>query len=276
MSHICEFCGGAVANTDESCPHCGAPNPHYDPNPVTPISEPAQDAEMVFNRTPHTIEELKLWYTSHNLPPQEVTRFFIGVNYHEPKAFGIYQEGDRFIVYKNKDTGERAIRYEGTDEEYAVKELYLKLKERIAEQKAANGSYRGTTRSGSKSSRLPIFITVAAIVIILAALIFGSSSPSRGYYSYQGDQYYYLDDWYIYSTIDDLWYQTTVDSDFEENAKDYFESSSYDSSYGTSNFEDTSYYSDWEASHDSSDDSSSYWDSSDSWDSGGGDWSSDW
>ena len=58
-------------------------------------------------------------------------RFFIGINYKKPKAFGIYQDGDQFIVYKNKANGERAIRYQGTDETYAVNELYLKLKSEI-------------------------------------------------------------------------------------------------------------------------------------------------
>lgn len=87
---------------------------------------------------PQTIEELKAWYTAHNLPPEEVTRFFIGKDYKEPKVFGIYQDGERFIVYKNKADGSRAIRYEGGDEAYAVNELYLKLKEEIARQKAQN------------------------------------------------------------------------------------------------------------------------------------------
>lgn len=65
-------------------------------------------------------------------------KIFIGINYKKPKAFGIYQDGDQFIVYKNKANGERAIRYQGTDEAYAVNELYLKLKSEILNQKANN------------------------------------------------------------------------------------------------------------------------------------------
>lgn len=60
------------------------------------------------------------------LPPEEVTRFFIGKNITEPKAFGIYRDstGD-FVVYKNKSDGQRAIRYQGADEAYALIQDYV-------------------------------------------------------------------------------------------------------------------------------------------------------
>lgn len=65
---------------------------------------------------PKTIEELRQWYIDKNLPPEDVTRFFIGKNILEPKAFGIYEnEFHEFVVYKNKADGERAIRYQGPD-----------------------------------------------------------------------------------------------------------------------------------------------------------------
>ena len=64
------------------------------------------------DKTPKTIAELQQWYQDRHLPPYETTRFFIGINYKKPKAFGIYQDGDQFIVYKNKANGERAIRYQ--------------------------------------------------------------------------------------------------------------------------------------------------------------------
>lgn len=113
-------------HTDEKCPVCGAANPQFKtPKKVS---------------HPKTIEELKRWYEDRHLPPKEVTRFFIGEDYKKPKAFGIYKDGDKFVVYKNKDTGARAIRYEGPDEAYAVNELYLKLKEEILNQKALNNA----------------------------------------------------------------------------------------------------------------------------------------
>ncbi len=86
-----------------NCPYCGAANTKRNLNDIRP----------------RTIEQLKEWYAARHLPPEEVTRFFIGKDYRQPRAFGIYKdENDDFIVYKNKDTGERAIRYKGRDEWY--------------------------------------------------------------------------------------------------------------------------------------------------------------
>lgn len=113
MEIKCEYCGSIIKETDEKCPYCGATN---------------QAVKRTADHTPKTIEELQQWYQARNLPPYEVTRFFIGINYTQPKAFGIYREGQNVIVYKNKANGERAIRYQGTDEAYAVNELYLIVK----------------------------------------------------------------------------------------------------------------------------------------------------
>ncbi len=132
MKVKCEFCGAMIDDTLEKCPNCGANN---------------QNIRRTTDHTPKTIEELQQWYKDRSLPPYEVTRFFIGIDYKEPKAFGIYQDGTKFIVYKNKADGSRAIRYEGTDEAYAVNELFLKLKAEILDQKAKN-----TSRSGSRST----------------------------------------------------------------------------------------------------------------------------
>ena len=119
MQIKCEYCGSMIEETADKCPFCGATN-----NAV----------KRTTDKTPKTIAELQQWYQDRHLPPYETTRFFIGINYKKPKAFGIYQDGDQFIVYKNKANGERAIRYQGTDEAYAVNELYLKLKSEILNQ----------------------------------------------------------------------------------------------------------------------------------------------
>ena len=121
MKVQCEYCNSWIDDTDEKCPNCGGVNKAY---------------KRATDQTPKTIEELKQWYVNHHLPPEETTRLFIGRNYQQPRAFGIYQnEKGEFIVYKNKDNGQRAIRYQGTDEAYAVNELYMKLKEEILNQK---------------------------------------------------------------------------------------------------------------------------------------------
>ena len=94
---------------------------------------------------PTTIEEFKQWYEGQGLPSEEVTRFFIGKNITAPKAFGIYKnEQGEYVVYKNKANGERAIRYQGSDEAHAVGELFLRLKDEIANQRSKNGFSTGT------------------------------------------------------------------------------------------------------------------------------------
>ncbi len=80
----------------------------------------------VYSGKPRTIRELTDFCLSKGMPLERM-RFFIGQDYREPRAFGIYQSGDEFIVYKNKSDGSRAIRYRGRDEAYAVSELYEKL-----------------------------------------------------------------------------------------------------------------------------------------------------
>ena len=72
------------------------------------------------------MEELKAYCIARKLPLDRL-RFFIGEDYREPRAFGIYREGTDFVVYKNKADGSRFVRYRGPDEEKAVGELFEKL-----------------------------------------------------------------------------------------------------------------------------------------------------
>lgn len=126
MQIKCKYCGNYIKDTDKVCLNCGATN---------------ENLNTETNETPKTIEELKAWYKERNLPDETITRFFIGKDIREPKAFGIYEkEEGYFVVYKNKDTGIRVIRYEGQDEAYAVNELYLKLRSEILHQKTLNHS----------------------------------------------------------------------------------------------------------------------------------------
>ena len=137
MKKVCDYCSSQYDDTLEKCPNCGAPN----------------DNVRKASGVPTTIEQLKQWYVDHHLPPEETTRFFIGKNIKEPKAFGIYKDdsGD-FIVYKNKADGSRAVRYQGGDESYAVNELYQKLKDEIARQKGNQPSKRSSGGSGQKKT----------------------------------------------------------------------------------------------------------------------------
>ena len=219
MKIKCEYCGSMFDDTLEKCPSCGAPN---------------QNVRRSTADQPTTIEGLKEWYESKGLPPYETTRFFIGIDYRNPRAFGIYKDENtgNFIVYKNKDNGQRAVRYEGSDEAFAVNELFMRLKQEIIEQKArnassganqtsmadaqkyydsyhANGGSRPTTSSRGRSNRggrkalktaLVIIGIYAVIQIVGPTALLGAFSlgslviPAKGYYSYNGNTYYSFGD----------------------------------------------------------------------------------
>lgn len=117
----CEYCGASIDARLTHCSFCGGVNSHV-----------VRSAET----QPTTIAEMQNWYKERHLPPYMVTRFFVGVDYQEPKAFGIYKEGNNCILYKNDEYGNRTIRYSGPDEAYAVNELYQRLTQEIEEQKA--------------------------------------------------------------------------------------------------------------------------------------------
>ena len=172
----CEYCGAYIEETAEKCPNCGAVNVNF---------------KRIVDDTPRTIDELKDWYMARKLPPESVTRFFIGKDIKESRAFGIYRDGSDFIVYKNKNDGSRAVRYKGADEAYAVNEIYLKLKSEILNQKSRNisrsriGKDKGDTLTlndlpfligafiamGASSFFLPSWLFGAMIVIFVIGLI---------------------------------------------------------------------------------------------------------
>ena len=219
---------------------------------------------MNAQETPRTIEELRAWYVAHNLPPEDVTRFFIGRDVREPRAFGVYRDGDSFVVYKNKDDGSRAVRYHGPDEAYAVNELYLRLRQEIANQKGLNGEKRPVDK---KKERRGMIVALAIFLAAMLALLYlDSFDPDDGYYNY-GDRWYYYggSSWYIYA---DDWIPYDAEGELEDNCDDYYVGDSYSDAYDVPDFSLTEYY--------STTDSDSSWDSSDSWDSGSTDWSSDW
>ena len=111
----CPYCGSDLRSDEEICPGCGAPNEYY-----------VSGGVPSFSPRPRTMEDLKDFAVEHSLPLERM-RFFVGRDYRESRAYGIYQDGEKFIVYKNKADGSRAIRYAGPDEERAVGELYEKL-----------------------------------------------------------------------------------------------------------------------------------------------------
>ena len=260
----CKYCEKLFDETLDKCPYCGAPN---------------DNVARSSNSEPTTIEELKQWYTDHNLPPEDVTRFFIGKDVKEKRAFGIYKDGNGdFVVYKNKDNGQRAIRYAGKDEKYAVNEIYQKLKDEISNQKSNNKMPPKTPNKKPKSDGI---VHTLAIIVIIGMIIAGAylfftmmSSPDYGYYSYNGSDYYYgSDGWYIYDYDSDDWAEVDDDDiDFIDNWDDYITYSDSDSYSSSSSSYDDDDWDDWGSDWDND----SSWSSSDSWDSGSSDWGSDW
>ena len=282
MKIKCEYCGTVYEDTLKSCPSCGAAN---------------NNRPEDHDKDPDTIEGLKKWYSDHNLPPYETTRFFIGVDYRHPKAFGIYKDetSGEYVVYKNKADGSRVVRYKGNDEAYAVNELLTKLKDEILKQKIHsrdrkseyegfhdNGSTGHDMNSSSKRDATGMIIKhisfyvismVIIAVIVVAACHF---VDYNGYYDY-GNTVYYRDniDWYYYDDDDDVWKKSdNVPSELKHNKDDYYVSDSWNSDVSRLGpKEDVTDSSVYENNHEDDDYD---WDSGDSWDSGSTDWDSDW
>lgn len=275
MKVKCDYCGSFIDDTEDICPNCGAANSHM-----------MRSGDGV----PKTIEELKTFCQNRSLPLEKM-RFYIGEDFKEPKAFGIYKDADgNFIVYKNKGDGTRAERYRGTDEAYAVNEIYQKLRSeiQIRRDKYGSGHSSGSGSGGSgwtnarrKSAIKALVLLVAIIVVSTVITRLAEKDPNRGYYDYNGSYYYYLgsNTWYMYDDVLDSWEYTTVDGPLYDSYADYWQGSDYDSQYGFSDFEDTSYYYDYITNSSSYNDN---WDNGDwdvggfDWDIGDTDWDTDW
>lgn len=169
---------------------------------------------------PETIEELKNFCYRHGLPLEQM-RFFIGENYPGARAFGIYQDYDGyFVVYKNKADGTRAIRYRGTDEAYAVNEIYQKMKSEIQKQNdyRRNSGYFSGSRKRDENDQIyvskPIvFLAGTILLVLLSAIIIGVnfSNVNRNPNGYYYEQNYYSDD-------DDDWGNDWSDSSWDSGS----------------------------------------------------------
>lgn len=288
MKNTCHVCGKKYDDNLKMCPNCGSPN--------TTISKDIKKSHVskAPKKNPKTIEELKQWYIDAHLPPENITRFFIGKNCKEKKAFGIYKDTntDHFVVYKNKANGVRAIRYEGFDEAFAVNELYLRLKQEIANQKKLNSDKKKNNKN-SKIERFIFrfrkiknifvnvilgFLFISIIVCLVENYIDEKRTPPRGYYVRDDDTYYYqYGDWYIYNNLTNDWnyYKEKDKNDLYDNYREYQD----DSKTSNHTFENSPYYYEIDESSDNDSDYESSWDydsGGSSWDSSGTDWNSDW
>lgn len=279
MKTKCSFCGSFISDTDEICPNCGAVNENL-----------MRSADGI----PKTIEELKAFSDKHNLPLKDM-RFFLGEDFKEPKAFGIYKDDDgNFVVYKNKADGSRAVRYQGKDEAYAVNEIYQKMRSEIRMRKQQKpsendpdvkvGAQRAKQAKLKKKRKIADFFSIFLVIflIVLYVVLSCVKSPGKGYYNYD-DTYYYYDSssWYYYDDYNNQWEKTySIDDELSKNYKDYSSGSDYSADFGIDNFNNSQYYLDHNNSNsywnDSWDDDDWDWDSNDSWDYNDSDWDSDW
>ena len=311
MVYFCDKCGASLAPGSLYCAGCGARVPQS--ASAAAVQAAPETGRRV--QTPRTIEELLAFCERHELPLAKM-RFFIGLDYPGARAYGIYRDGDDFVVYKNKADGSRAVRYRGPDEAYAVKELFEKLKEEATHQRArkagaataaypagsANGAYNDSgsaaslPRSGRrKANKLLIWLIAAAAAITVGRTVSAirEARPNTGYYHYNNNYYYSQNDnWYLYDYDLDGWYPIfTIDDELENNYGDYYTSYSYNEDYGVDSFADSEYYSysdssssdydsdsswSWDWDDDDDWDSSDDWDWDSDWDSGWSDWDSDW
>lgn len=262
----CEYCGATILSSDRECPQCGAPNPNY-------VEEMKRTVFL-----PKTIEELKEYCSERGMPLLRM-RFFIGEDFKEPKAFGIYQDGDEFVVYKNKANGQRAVRYRGPDEEYAVNELFQKLLEECHNRGIYPDGKPVEGTGPKRSSRQSDFVKKVFLPIFLSMFLVTGIGIGAGIYMHRNDGYYVVNNnnsnevyyhhgsnWYYDSGSD--WYE--VDDFPYEGYEDYYAGDDYDSDWGGTDFKDSAI---WEEIQESNSSSSSDYDS---WDSSDTDWDSDW
>ena len=272
----CEYCGSTITSDDRMCPSCGAANPLY----VVDMPRRVTD--------PKTIAELQEYCAERGMPLLRM-RFFIGEDFKEPKAFGIYKDshGD-CIVYKNKADGTRAVRYRGPDEEHAVREIHEKLLEEcrkrgIYPDGKPSDIYRevpqnyGTSpeiRSNGSSlfegvgrNRLVLLILIVAVMIIIAC---GIRVISHGGFGSSGSSYYNDNG----TDSGSSWWWSSDDDDDDDSDSSWWSSGDDD--------DDDSGSSWWSSDDDDDDDWSSSWDDDDwgsdwsDWDSDSSDWDRDW
>lgn len=280
----CPHCGALILPNEKFCSQCGAPlTGAADTAGAANTGEQTPANAAVAGSSgwqpgtrPRTIEQLQD-FCAYNEMPLERMRFFVGEDYREARAFGIYQEDRRFVVYKNRSDGSRVVRYDGPDEAYAVGELYDKLLDECHRRdiwpdgKPADLEKR---RKSEKRRRIAIAVVVVLLVGTLGYIFYRIGAKMHaydGYYRFEspGIYYCYGDDWY-YSDDSD-WVRTDdVPYDNYDDRADYYIGDTYDSSWGYSDFEQSQAWAQiQEESRTSSDDYNS-------WDSGDTDWDSDW
>lgn len=287
-SDRCPHCGALVLPQEKFCAQCGGPLGGETAEPETPVNEadstirlemPEMTAQAApapaIPTHPRTIGELKAYCAANGMPLERM-RFFIDQDYRQPRAFGIYRDGDQFVVYKNKGDGSRAVRYHGPDEAYAVNELFQKLLSECHNRgiyPEGKQQFNEVQRKAKRKVRLYAIAFVAIIVMIVIAVSavvllehrhdgYYRRGGDAGYYYRYGGSWYYDDGYYDWVEVDDFPY--------EGDYREYYLGDDYDDTWAVDDFRSSDTWD--RIQEESHTDSSDY----SSWDSGGTDWSSDW
>ena len=208
--------------------------------------------------------------------PLERMRFFIGVNCQEEKCFGIYYDNytEKYIVYKNKNNGERVIRYQGVNEAEAAQIIMDKIVEETNirekdkdwwehQQNLATSSdyvkeYNKEIKNRNKQSidfstimngaaTTSIILCIIAFVVLLLASLprftyqlykdYQQSSPRTGYYLDDNNYYYFNKGvWYFWNDFEWKKYDGTIDYN------NYNYNKNYSSNYQITDFKESDYY----------------------------------
>ena len=238
MKRICKNCQSRLTRGVKVCPYCGT---------VDPLSGD-KDSE-----TPRTVEALKSFAQNQPVPVKKL-RCFIGEDSSEPLAFGIFSEGDRFTVFKNKAVGSREIVYRGKNEAEAVEKVYQRLQKELLIRRSAQVGVslhefdKNTKRSTNYKKVLASAGTLlcAAAVVVLGVFsivsLFSPKTPKAGYYNYNGSYYYSQNgNWYLYD-VNEGWVDVIPDDKLKNNSSKYFNDSSYSEDYDIKDFRDSEYY----------------------------------
>ena len=283
MKDRCPACGALVLPEERYCARCGAKlqfgagQDEADAAPVEAAYEPEPEAaeEAVWRGgVPRTIGELKGFCEANGMPLERM-RFFIGEDCREPRAFGIYRDGEDVVVYKNKSDGSRAVRYHGPDEAHGVKELYDKLLDECHKRDIWPDGKPEDYEERKRRARSRRALLIATVVV--AMLAFGVGGYLFMRIAHRHDGYYRFDDYGIYYCYGGDWYYDDDSCDWvevsevpEEDYTDYYVGDSYEPEWGGSDFYESNTWEQIQA--ESHTDSSDY----NSWDSGDTDWDSDW
>jgi hypothetical protein len=203
----CPRCGALLLQGEKFCGQCGAP--------LTDTADAAGTVGVGVGAgvggnsgwqpgmRPCTIAQLKDFCAYHGMPLERM-RFFVGEDYQQARAFGIFQDGDRFVVYKNKDDGSRAVRYNGPDEAFAVGELYDKLLDECHKRDIWPDGKPADYEKRMKSEKRRM-VAIAMVVVMLMGIvgfiflkIQAREHANDGYYRFNdaGIYYCYGGDWF--------------------------------------------------------------------------------